>query len=274
MKRGNLWIVALLAIFLVGSTAVADAKTKKGKTKTSTTKTTKKGKKTSKSNNLTFTVNGVKFEMVPVEGGTFTMTNRVGYDEYEEQSVTLDTYYIGQTEVTQALWKAVMGDFILDPSEFKNDKCPVANVRYEDCIVFIYQLKKLTGKEFRFPSAAEWQFAARGGNKSHGYKYSGGNDINKVAWYGANSANKPHKVATKAANELGIYDMSGNVSEWCDEYDDGTRSTSAKIGPGRAVPKATFYNGNWNSEPQECEIRYMDANDGSGLPFIGLRLAL
>lgn len=268
----RLWIVALLAMLLVGSTAVVDAKTKKGKTKTTTTKTAKKGKKTSNSKNLTFTVNGVKFEMVKVDGGSFTMSKRVGYDEYEEKQVTLDSYYIGQTEVTQALWKAVMGD---NPSQIKNDKYPVTDVRYKDCLLFIERLNELTGKEFRLPTLAECQYAARGGNKSKGYKYSGGNDINKVAWYSGNSNGDPQKVATKAANELGIYDMCGNVSEWCnDEYDDGTRSTSPEVGPGLARPSAAAYGGNMHSELDECEIKFMNKYDISGALIIGLRLVL
>ncbi len=270
----RLWIVAIVALFLVGSTTVVDAKTKKGKTKTTTTKTGKTGKKTqtSNSNNLTFTVNGVKFEMVKVDGGSFTMSNRVGYDEYEENQVTLDTYYIGQTEVTQALWKAVMGD---NPSQIKNDKFPVTDVRYKDCILFIYKLNELTGKDFRLPTLAECQFAARGGNKSKGYKYSGGNDINKVAWYSGNSNGDPQKVATKAANELGIYDMCGSMSEWCsDNYDDGTRSTSREVGPGLARPSAAAYGGNIHSAPEECEIKFMDRYDTYGALIIGLRLAL
>ncbi|MBR5639242.1 MAG: SUMF1/EgtB/PvdO family nonheme iron enzyme [Muribaculaceae bacterium] len=268
----RLWIVALLAMLLVGSTAVVDAKTKKGKTKTTTTKTAKNGKKTSNSKNLTFTVNGVKFEMVKVDGGSFTMSKRVGYDEYEEKQVTLDSYYIGQTEVTQALWKVVMGE---NPSLIKNDKYPVTDVRYKDCLLFIERLNELTGKEFRLPTLAECQYAARGGNKSKGYKYSGGNDINKVAWYSGNSNGDPQKVATKAANELGIYDLCGNVSEWCnDEYDDGTRSTSPEVGPGLARPSAAAYGGNMHSELDECEIKFMNKYDISGALIIGLRLVL
>ncbi len=273
MKLGkcNLWIIALVTLFLAGTTPVVEARVKKGKAKSAVTKNGKKGKKASAGKNLTFTVKGVTFEMVPVDGGSFTTTNRVGYDQYDEKHVTLKSYYIGQTEVTQALWQAVMED---NPSEVKNDNGPVENMRYEDCIFFIYKLNELTGKAFRFPTAAEWQFAARGGNLSKGYLYSGGNDINQVAWYEGNSDGKPHPVATKAPNELGIYDMSGNVSEWCAEYDDGTRSTSADIGPGLARPSATFYNGSWKSSPEECEIKYMDQNEGRSYPFIGLRLAL
>lgn len=177
----------------------------------------------------TFTVNGVKFTMVPVEGGTFTMgaTSEQGSDaeEYEKPAhkVTLSDYYIGQTEVTQALWKAVMGS---NPSDSKGDNLPVEQVSWDDCQVFIQNLNQLTGKQFRLPTEAEWEYAARGGRKSRGYKYAGGNNIGLVAWCGDNSGNRTHTVATKQANELGVYDMSGNVWEWCSDWYDGYQSSS------------------------------------------------
>ncbi len=177
----------------------------------------------------TFTVNGVKFTMVPVEGGTFTMgaTSEQGSDardgEKPAHQVTLSDYYIGQTEVTQALWKAVMGS---NPSDSKGDNLPVEQVSWDDCQVFIQKLNQLTGKQFRLPTEAEWEYAARGGRKSRGYKYAGGNDIGSVAWYNSNSRDETHTVATKQANELGVYDMSGNVWEWCSDWYDGYQSSS------------------------------------------------
>ena len=177
----------------------------------------------------TFTVNGVKFTMVPVEGGTFTMgaTSEQGSDANEDEKpaheVTLSDYYIGQTEVTQALWKAVMGS---NPSDSKGDNLPVEQVSWDDCQVFIQNLNQLTGKQFRLPTEAEWEYAARGGRKSRGYKYAGGNNIGLVAWCGDNSGNRTHTVATKQANELGVYDMSGNVEEWCSDWYDGYQSSS------------------------------------------------
>ena len=177
----------------------------------------------------TFTVNGVKFTMVPVEGGTFTMgaTSEQGSDANEDEKpaheVTLSDYYIGQTEVTQALWKAVMGS---NPSDSKGDNLPVEQVSWDDCQVFIQNLNQLTGKQFRLPTEAEWEYAARGGRKSRGYKYAGGNNIGLVAWCGDNSGNRTHTVATKQANELGVYDMSGNVWEWCSDWYDGYQSSS------------------------------------------------
>lgn len=272
MRTGNskLWIVAIVAILMVGSTAIVDAKVKKVKTKNTVTNKGNKGAKkasVTKSNNLTFTVNGVKFEMVPVEGGSFTM-----YDPLEgrNNNVTLKSYYIGQTEVTQALWKAVMGD---NQSTFVGDNLPVQNVSWYDCDNFVDKLNKLTGKKFRLPDYTEWVIAAKGGKKSKGYKYAGGNDLDKVAWYPGNSGDKPHPVATKAANELGIYDMMGNVHEWCSNYDDGTRSTSSAVGPGRVPPTAVYCGTSWFIDVDVIE--FVDRRDSYGkLPGIGLRLAL
>ena len=182
-----------------------------------------------------FTVNGVKFTMVQVDGGLFTMgaTAEQGgdakNDEKPAHQVTLSSFMIGQTEVTQELWESVMGS---NPSYEKGVKLPVDKVSWDDCQEFITKLNALTGQNFRLPTEAEWEYAARGGSKSQGYKYSGSNNLGDVAWYNGNSRDKIHDVATKQPNELGIFDMSGNVYEWCqDWYGENYYSSSPTSNP-------------------------------------------
>ncbi|MBR1838632.1 MAG: formylglycine-generating enzyme family protein [Bacteroidaceae bacterium] len=164
----------------------------------------------------TFDVDGVTFKMIAVQGGTFRMGSEDGSEnEMPVHTVILSDYYIGETEVTQALYTAVMGT---NPSHFRSDKLPVEQVSYNDCKSFISELNTLTGQTFRLPTEAEWEYAARGGQKSRGYKYSGSNDIDEVAWYADNSDDQTHDVATKKPNELGLYDMSGNVWELCSDW--------------------------------------------------------
>ena len=194
----------------------------------------------------TYTANGVSFNMIKVEGGTFSMDHEGRY------RVTLSTYNIGETEVTRMLWYAVMG---ADPSEFKGDLTrPVEMVSWDDCQTFITKLNRLTGKHFRLPTEAEWAFAARGGNLSHGYLYAGSESIGDVAWYeGNSSATQP--VATKAPNELGIYDMSGNVWEWCQDWygDYPTGSYTNPQGPTTGTARV-FKGGSWHSPAYNCTI--------------------
>ena len=228
-------------------------------------------------NNQTFTVNGVQFTMVAVKGGTFTMgaTSELVSDAFENEEpaheVTLSDYYIGQTEVTQALWEAVMGS---NPSDSKGDNLPVENVSWDDSQVFIQKLNQLTEKQFRLPTEAEWEYAARGGRKSRGYKYAGGNSIDSVAWYYDNSGYETHPVATKQANELGIYDMSGNVLEWCRNWYGGYQSSSLSDPQG---PSSGFYRvirgGCYYNFARNCRVSYrisntMDYRSG----YLGLRL--
>ena len=188
---------------------------------------------TSSTVNLSAELNKLINNMVYVSGGTFTMggTSEQGSDAWDDEkpthSVTLSSYYICKYEVTQALWRAVMGS---NPSNFKGDNLPVENVSWNDCQTFINRLNSYTGRNFRLPTEAEWEFAARGGNYSRHYKYSGSNYIGDVAWYDNNSGNRTHPVGTKQANELGLYDMSGNVREWCsDRY--GSYSSYTQTNP-------------------------------------------
>jgi len=161
-------------------------------------------------------------DMVFVEKGTFTMGctpeqgTECGEDEIPEHNVTLSDFYIGKYEVTQGLWKTVMEE---NPSKFTgNDNLPVENVSWSDVQAFITALNAKTGKIYRLLTEAEWEYAARGGNGGKGYKYSGSNTIGNVAWYDQNGGDKTHPAGTKAPNELGICDMSGNVWEWVSDW--------------------------------------------------------
>ena len=214
--------------------------------------------------NQTFTVNGVRFTMVAVKGGTFTMGATYDdaevdaeVDEEPAHEVTLSDYYIGQTEVTQALWEAVMGS---NPSNHKGDNLPVENVSWDDCQVFIQKLNQLTGKQFRLPTEAEWEYAARGGRKSQGYKYAGDDYIGSVAWYSGNSGYETHPVATKQANELGIYDMSGNVWEWCSDWFGGYQSSSQRDPQGPSSGSRRVYRGGCSIFAWGCRVSFRDCN--------------
>lgn len=175
-------------------------------------------------------VKGVEYPMVFVEGGTFRMgsdDSEASDDEKPVHNVALSSYCIGKYEVTQELWEAVMGS---NPSYYKGSRKPVEKVSWEDCQEFIRKLNNLTGKNFKLPTEAQWEYAARGGKKRKGYKYSGGNTIGDVAWYTDNSGSKTHDVGTKSPNELGLYDMTGNVYEWCSDWD-GYYSSSYQTNP-------------------------------------------
>ena len=227
---------------------------------------------------IPITVNGVTFNMIKVEGGTFTMgaTSEMTEpwdDEKPTHKVTLSSYYIGETEVTQALWKAVMGS---NPSFFKGDDLPVEEVSWDDCQDFILKLNSITKRSFRLPTEAEWEFAARGGNKSKHTQYSGSGNIGEVAWYDGNSGRKTHPVKTKKANELGIYDMSGNVWEWCQDWY-GSYSNGAQDNP--TGPNSGTYRvyrgGSWDLIARYCRSSNRNGyTPGSSLSYLGLRLVL
>ena len=228
----------------------------------------------------TFTVNGVIFEMVYVEGGSFDMgatTEQGGdanSDEYPVHSVTLSEYYIGRCEVTQELWEAVMGS---NPSCFIGAQKPVERVSWYECQEFVSRLNSLTGRTFRLPTEAEWEYAARGGKKSSHYKYSGSGNIGNVAWYKDNSgSSSTHPVGTKSPNELGIYDMSGNVWEWCsDRY--GDYSAGAQTNP-QGPSSGSFRvlrGGSWYNSARRCRVSNRGFNDpGFSDIGYGLRLVL
>ena len=227
-----------------------------------------------------FTVNGITFKMIQVQGGEFTIgATKEQIDEAEDDEkpahlVSLSTYYIGQTEVTQALWQAVMGS---NPSEFTtNANCPVENVSWDDCQLFITRLNAITGEQFRLPTEAEWEYAARGGEKSMGNKYAGNNNLELVAWYDENSESTTHPVAKKKANELGVYDMSGNVGEWChDGYEKYTSAYQSNPNGSETISNRIYRGGSWDDFAGFCRVSYRnyDASTAS-FNYVGLRLAL
>ena len=229
------------------------------------------------------TVNGVSFTMVAVEGGSFMMgANDNDTEAYDDErpahQVSLSSFCIGETEVTQELWKAVMGS---NPSYHYGSRHPVEEVGWEGCLVFINKLNELTGRTFRLPTEAEWEYAARGGNKSKGYLYSGSNNLNDVACYRANApyygGRSTENVATKAPNELGIYDMSGNVWEWCFDWY-GSYSEDPQINPTgpESGPRRVSRGGSYLNNPVSCRVSNRNISSPSGLVNgrQGLRLAL
>ena len=238
-------------------------------------------------NSQIITVNGVSFKMKRVQGGSFTMgcTSEQGGDcdgdEKPSHQVTLSDYWIGETEVTQALWEAVMGS---NPSSFKGDNRPVEKVSWDDCQEFIRKLNALTGKTFALPTEAQWEYAARGGNKSRHCKYAGSNTIGDVAWYRENCYDKgssspdygTHPVKGKQANELGLYDMSGNVWEWCEDWY-GSYSSSSQTNPtGPSSGSLRVYRGgSWYSYAGNCRVSYRyDFTPVNRFYYLGFRLSL
>ena len=239
----------------------------------------------------TFTANGVSFKMIRVNGGTFTMgatseqESDAESDEKPAHQVTLSTYYIGETEVTQDLWQAVMGSTVAQQRDKANKEWslrggggnyPMYYISWEECQTFISRLNSLTGRSFRLPTEAEWEFAARGGNQSRGYKYSGSNSLGNVAWNTDNSGNETHPVKQKSPNELGLYDMSGNVWEWCQDCY-GSYSSSSQTNPTGASSGSyrVYRGGSWGNDAGDCRVSVRNdyAPDARG-DYLGLRLVL
>ena len=232
------------------------------------------------SDNISIPVkDGISIDMVRVEAGTFKMGATAEMKnpwvlEKPTHKVTLtNDYYIGKYEVTQALWQAVMGS---NPSYFKGDNLPVEQVSWNDCQEFLSKLNRITGKTFRLPTEAEWEYAARGGKKSRGCQYSGSNNLSDVAWYWDNSGSKTHAVGSKQSNELGIYDMSGNVWEWCQDWH-GRYSKSSQTNPTGATSGSgrVSRGGCWIGDAGLCRSSYRsdDAPDDRNSD-LGFRLVL
>lgn len=221
----------------------------------------------------TYTIGEVEFKMILVDKGTFMM----GWGPYSTvtpiHKVTLTKdYYIGETEVTQALWAAVMGDA---PNTGK-EEFPIGHVSWNDCVEFTHQINRLVeGVTFRLPTEAEWEFAAKGGNNSEGYDYSGSSDVDRVAWHNGN-ASASHPVKQKMANEIGLYDMSGNIREWCSDYyypsysnQDAVDPTGPTTGSSRVVRGGAYHT---HESYCTCTIR-SDIDPSSLVSYNGFRLA-
>lgn len=244
---------------------------------------------------VVYTVNGQDFEMVPLDGGVFMMgctkEQRDDCDELEKpaHADTLSSFLIGKYEVTQKLWKAVMGEDKNQAYNLDCDECPVERVSWIDAQQFITRLNVFTGKSFRLPSEAEWEYAARGGARSKGYKYSGGNNVDDIAWYIENYKESKHgiqgtthPVGTKKPNELGLYDMSGNVWEWCnDPYEKEYEHNGKKLHAGwpypghKAIFRKVLRGGSWGGTSEGCRVSRLDFDTAQySDEYGGFRLAM
>lgn len=223
--------------------------------------------------------------MVYVEAGTFVMgalanDNKANTNEQTRHRVTLSSFYISKYEVNQSLWEFIMG---INPSYCQNffgtDVHPVESVSWQDCQEFLKKLNSYSircGYRFRLPTEAEWEYAARGGKKSRGYIYSGSNNIDDVAWYEYNSGGTSHEVGKKKPNELGLYDMTGNVLEWCQDWygEYGSQNQNNPTGPSSGSRRINR-GGSWYDGPQYCRISYHDGDSPeTKLRNIGLRLVM
>ena len=228
---------------------------------------------------ITIQVGNVSFEMVKVEAGSFTMgCTSEQSDCYDDESpyhrvVISNDYYIGKFEVTQELWEAVMGT---NPSYFKGFDKPVESVSWNEAQEFCAELSRMTGRRFRLPTEAEWEYAARGGNKSTSAKFSGSSSVDNVAWYDGNSSSQTHPVGKLRPNELGIYDMSGNVWEWCQDWYGSYASNTQTDPHGPSSGSIRVLRGGcWDYNARFCRVSYRNyCVPGDRLDSYGFRLLL
>ena len=233
-----------------------------------------------KKNEIPIVIQKLIDNMVYVEGGTFMMGatseqwSEAESDEKPVHQVTLSSFSIGKYEVTQEEWEAVMGS---NPSYFKGAKHPVEQVSWDDCQQFIRKLNAMTGEHFRLPTEAEWEYAARGGKKSRGYKYAGSHTLGEVGWYDDNSTSRTHEVGQLDPNELGLYDMSGNVWEWCFDrfnyYESGSQTNPS--GSSSSFDSRIYRGGSRANFEENCRVSHRGGNSPDfRLGIIGFRLAL
>ena len=268
MKKMLLSTMVLLSFFLCTNAQVNSTVSSEGQDSNSQ----------SSSKQLPQAIQDLLEDMVYVKGGTFTMGDNsehhvnLIYREKPEHQVTVSSFFICRYEVTQEVWDAVMG---VNFSRVRGVRLPVSNVCWDDCQEFVFKLVLMTGINFRLPTEAEWEFAARGGNKSRHTKYSGSNSIDSVGWYAYNSQQNIHPVGQKMPNELGLYDMTGNVSEWCYDYF-GRYGSSPQTNP-RGVSNSSenvVRGGNYYQLPEICHVSTRSSEiPAYKAPFIGLRLA-
>jgi len=222
----------------------------------------------------------VDAQMVRVEGGSFSMGcpwsegDNCEDDERPIQKITLNGFSIAKVEVTQRLWQSVMDN---NPSYFPScSECPVEQVSFEDVKQFLSRLNHLTGKTYRLPTEAEWEYASRGGSKTSGHKFSGSADVNQVGWFWDNSSNATHPVGQKSPNELGLFDMSGNVWEWCQDWF-GTYPSFPQVNPtGPATASnRVIRGGSWDNDAWICRVsfRFIALPNGR-YGALGFRVAL
>lgn len=229
---------------------------------------------------IVFNVNGVSFKMVKIEGSIFRMGSdgvlfEVVENETPSHNVSLSDYYIGETEVTQELWVAVMGNNPSAQNHAESNTCPVENVSWDDCQMFIDSLNAITGRVFSLPTEAQWEYAARDGIKLSEYLFSGSDNIQKVCWYSGNTPSS-RSVKGKEPNKIGLYDMSGNVAEWCNDWY-GMYSGSFQEDPigHHSGTKRVIRGGGWTSSEKDCRNTARDCQTPDFKnSSLGFRLAL
>ena len=276
MKKAYYFLLMSLVAFPLTILSCTSSAKKGTSSEAPADSTSKEG--TANEEKVSFTVKGVTFNMILVKGGTFDMgaTDEQGTDAKADEkpvhSVTLSDYYIAETEVTQALYEAVIGS---NPADSVGAELPVVLIEWGDADLFASKLSEITGRKFRLPTEAEWEYAARGGNKSKGFKYAGSNNISDVAWFN-NIEGGSHTVKGKAPNELGIYDMSGNVDEYCaDDYapysKDSQTDPKCELKDGGDV---TVRGGSFVSEASDCRVSRRGSSRGYVFGSLGFRIAM